>query len=276
MTKSRTLLALLFSSAALAACGGGGGSGEEASAAVPAPAPAPAVVAAPAPAPAPAAPAVSAPYAPGATPAYLMLSVGGQSFGQVKTHVQQADGAVTAINDISLTGVPVVADVSGDASFAMGRWAGGTVNTSTGTQSFTANSAWHYLAYNVPVAFPVSATTLSCEAGNFTSPNYVGGTSSSVNFGHTTGSATLAFAGGQANVGVTLVVEAGSNVTKAVTTTVTRGSTSVAGGGIGAGLDSVYVTIGDGGNGAFTVQGGYELKLLNGARYAGVYRFRCH
>jgi hypothetical protein len=73
-----------------------------------------------------------------------------------------------------------------------------------------------------------------------------------------------------------LVVEAGSSVTKTVATTVARDTTSVAGGGIGAGVDAVYVTIGDAGNGAFTVQGGYELKLLNGARYAGVYRFRCH
>jgi hypothetical protein len=207
-----------------------------------------------------------------------MFSVGAQSFGPIKTHVQQADGAVTAINDISLTGTPVVADISGDASYAMGRWAGGTVNTSTGTQAFTANSAWHYLAYNVPAAFPASATTLICEAGNFTSPNYIGGTGSGgTNFGRTSGSATLAFSDGKGNVGITLVVEAGgSSVTKTVTTNVTRGSTSVAGGGIGAGVDGVYVTIGDANSGAFTVQGGYELKLLNGTRYAGVYRFRCH
>jgi hypothetical protein len=208
---------------------------------------------------------------------YLMLSVGGESFGPIKTHLQRVDGALTAINDVSLTGTQVVADIFGDASFAMGRWAGGTVNTSTGTQTFTSNSAWHYLAYNLPAAFPATATTLSCEGGNFTSPNYIGGTNSSANFGSTNGSATLAFADGKGNVGINLVVQAGgSSITKAVTTSVARGSTSVAGGGIGGGLDGVYVTIGDAGNGAFAVQGGYELKLLNGARYAGVYRFRCH
>lgn len=86
----------------------------------------------------------------------------------------------------------------------------------------------------------------------------------------------LPHAARKANVGITLVVEAGSSITKTVTTTVTQGSTSVAGGGIGAGLDAVYVTVADGGGGTYAVQGGYELKLLNGARYAGVFRFRCH
>jgi hypothetical protein len=206
-----------------------------------------------------------------------MFSVGAQSFGPIKTFTQKfADGAITAINDISLTGTPVVAEVSGDASYAMGRWAGGTVNTSTGTQEFAANSAWHYLMYNVPFIFP-NTRPMTCDAGTFTSPNYIGGTSSSgVNFGHTSGSATLAFVEGKANVGITLVVEAGSSVTKTVTTTVTRGSTSVAGGGIGSGLDGVYVTVADGGVDTYAVQGGYELSLTNGARYAGVYRFRCH
>ena len=206
-----------------------------------------------------------------------MFSVGAQSFGPIKTFTQKfADGAITAINDISLTGTPVVAEVSGDASYAMGRWAGGTVNTSTGTQEFAANSAWHYLMYNVPFIFP-NTRPMTCDAGTFTSPNYIGGTSSSgVNFGHTSGSATLAFVEGKANVGITLVVEAGSSVTKTVTTTVARGSTSVAGGGIGSGLDGVYVTVADGGVDTYAVQGGYELSLTNGARYAGVYRFRCH
>jgi len=205
-----------------------------------------------------------------------MLSVGSQSFGPVKTHVQQSDGAVTSLNDYSLTGTPVVANVSGDANFAMGRWAAGTVNTSTGTQAFTSNSAWHYLAYNVPAAFPTSAT-LSCEAGNFTSPNYVGGASSGGNsFGQTGGSATLAFSEGKAIAGITLLVNAGSSASKTVTANVTRGSTAFPGGSIGTGADAVYVTIGDAGSGAFAVQGGYELNLVNGARYAGVFRFRCH
>lgn len=271
-TKSRTLLALLFSCAALAACGGGGRSDEDASAtAAPAPAQEPAPTPTPAPAPATS---VSAPFVPGAIPAYLMFSVGTEAFGGLKTYVQQSEGAVTALNSYSLTGTPAVAEVAGDASFAMGRWAGGTVNTSTGTQTFNSNSAWHYLLYNAPAAFPDSAP-MTCDTGNFTSPSYIGGASSSTNFGIAGGSARLEFAAGKATARLTLIVDAGSLASKNVVTLVTRGMISVDG-NIGTGADTVYVTIGDAGNGAYAVQGAYELNLPNGARYAGVYRFRCH
>ena len=54
------------------------------------------------------------------------------------------------------------------------------------------------------------------------------------------------------------------------------GMTRVVGGSIGLGADAIYLNIGQAEADAFTVQGGYEINLANGARYSGVYRFRCH
>ncbi len=214
---------------------------------------------------------------PGDNPRYALYSIGRQSTGPLKTHVQQPDGAVTTLSDYSLTGAPAVLDKSGDATFAMGRWAGGTVNTPSSSGAIDGNNAWHYLLSNLPAVFPASAN-LTCDAGNFTSPTHVGGASNSGRgVGLASGSATLAFVDGKANAGITVKVEAGSTGSKTgAANGLAVGMTSIVGGSIGVGADAIYLTIGQAEADAFTVQGGYEINLANGARYSGVYRFRCH
>ena len=219
---------------------------------------------------------VTAAFNRGALARYQLTSVGSQSFGVLSTSVQDAAGALTTIDYNVLSGSTSVKEISGDATYAMGRWAAGTVTTSSGAATLTGtdNRAYHYIAINVPSAFPATGS-LACSAGAFTSPTYTGGGVAGTT-GTATGSATLIFGAGGATVGgsvnVTAAGNAGSVALSSSIATPTSASTTGAYFSNGTGA---YTQIGDAGAGAYLVASSYAVTLANGSRYIGVAKFRC-
>lgn len=221
---------------------------------------------------------VSARFAAGASSRYQLVGVGSQTFGRLDTSVQASSGAMTKLSDAVLSGNSVTKDISGDASYAMGRWAAGTVTRSSGSETLsgTDNRAYHYIALNSPAQFPTMGT-LSCDAGAFTTPTYKsGGSGTSPNTGSASGSATLSFGAGGATVGGTVNVAAsGSAGSATLGTTISSTSSASVTGAYLSGGSGAAVQIGDAGGGAFLVAASYAATLANGARYIGVARFRC-
>lgn len=279
--KNKILLSLsLLSLGLLHACGGGsggGGGGAPMAAAPPGAASGAAGSADPAPANADSG-SVSAPFARGERARYLLLGVGAQSFGVLSQSEQAASGAMTRLNDNTLTGSSATKEINGDANFAIGRWAAGTVTRSSGSETLTGadNRAYHYVALNELKALPASGNT-TCDAGVFTSPTYVGGGSGAAsNSGAATGSSTLAFGSEGAAVTGAVKVMVGDAIgtvnfdtkVKSPSSTAVTGSFLSAGPGAG-------ITLGDHGGGAYAIAVGYAATLPSGARYMGVAKFRC-
>ncbi len=209
---------------------------------------------------------------------YLLLGVGAQSFGLLSQSEQAASGAMTRLNDNTLTGSSATKDINGDANFAIGRWTVGTVTRSSGAETLTGsdNRAYHYLALNELKSLPASGTP-ACDAGVFTSPTYVGGgTGAAVNSGAASGSSTLSFGSEGAAVTGSVKVTVGDAVgTVSFDTKVkSPSSTSVTGSFLSAG-SGAGITLGDHGGGAYAIAVGYSAMLPSGARYMGVAKFRC-
>jgi hypothetical protein len=157
----------------------------------------------------------------------------------------------------------------------MGRWAGGTVITPHGTETFASNSAYHYVLFNHAQVFPTSGT-LSCDSGHFTRPSYTGGTDSLESFGNANGTASLSFVDGKATANISLTVKTSTSqgTRTALFSDVLPGNTFTSG-GLGTGTGVVLMTVGQADGGALSLQGYYMLGLSTGANYRGVYRFRC-
>jgi hypothetical protein len=209
----------------------------------------------------------------------MLFGVGSQSVGHFTAFTQQTNGAVTTIDSVSLGAPATVRDISGDATYAMGRWAAGTVSglTSPVTLTESGNAAYHYVIFNAPASMPASGT-LSCDAGTFTTPTWMGGTSVSAadNFGHVTGTAQLSFSSNGATVQVALnVANSANSGTNNFSTTISPTSASAfAGHGIGAGQPGAFVGLSASGT-AYDVVGGYMANTSNNAQYTGTFRFHC-
>lgn len=267
--QNKLLIPSLLSLLLLQACGGGGGGGAG-------------FPVAPPPA-APASPAnqdsgsVSAPFAPVPGARYMLLGVGSQSFGRLTESSQAASGAMTKLNDNTLTGDSATKEIAGDASFAIGRWAAGIVTRSSGAETLAGadNRAYHYLALNTLPTLPVTGSA-TCDAGVFTAPTYVGGTAGAAHSGSASGSASLVFDGTGAVASGTLSVAAGG-ATGTVTlngTVVSPSSTAITGAFL-AGGSGAAIQLGDHGGGAYVFAAGFAATLSNGARYVGIAKFRC-
>lgn len=223
--------------------------------------------------------AVSARFVNGDNSRFVFTSIGLQSNGKASTLVQDASGALSTIGSIVLTGNPsVTREISGDASFAQGRWFKGAFSSSTTATTLTGNNASaHYVAYNVLAALPATGT-FTCDAGTFTAPSYTGGSSiaSSANFGTSTGSASLSFDGSGAKVALTIDASAGGSTGKvsAATTIASAASSSITGGYLSSGTGA-QLMLGDGGAGRYLLLAAYKTQLANGANYQGVATFRC-
>ena len=278
--KNKLLLPSLLSIALLQACGGGGGGDGDGGASI-----APVGVAEPAPVSGgtPATPAsantgaVSAPFVAGTTPRYQLTFPDGQSFGRLDSFVQASSGAMTTLGGTVLSGDSASKEIAGDATFAMGRWAKGTVTRSSGAETLTGtdNRAYHYLAVNALAAFPASGAK-TCDAGVFTAPTYASGGASTSATGTASGSASLVFgASGAAVTGVVNVTAAGASGSASLNGTA-QGVNSVAitGAYLSSGAGAA-IQIGDAGNDAYIVAATYSAVLANGARYIGVAKFRC-
>ena len=269
----------LLSLSLLQACGGGSDNG--ASGFIPAAGTIP--VAAPAGAPSTASTAntgsVSASFVRSDRARYQLLGVGVQSFGALTASEQAASGAMTRLSGNTLTGQSATKEINGDASFALGRWAAGTVTRTSGAETLTGtdNRAYHYIALNTLAAMPAARST-TCDAGAFTAPTYMsGGSGVTAYTGATSGTATLSFDGTNAIVGGTLNVTVGG-VTATVpldTRTSSLASTSITGHMLSGGSGAA-VALGDHGANAYLVAAGYSAVLPSGALYSGVAAFNCH
>lgn len=221
---------------------------------------------------------VSAPFAGSSASRYMIFGVGSQRWGRLDNHTQATGGAMTALNDMSLGGTSVVRDISGDANTTQGRWAGGTVTTSTGASVMTGdNAAYHYVAFNVrSTPFPASGN-LTCDAGTFTTPTYVGGGGGTfASSGSATGQASLAFGptGAAINASVTGTAN-GVTATSSLSRTVEMPSDMAVVGNILGGAAGAVLAIGDAGTADYLVLAAYSQTYPSGARYQGMATFRC-
>ncbi|SDA44358.1 MULTISPECIES: hypothetical protein [unclassified Janthinobacterium] len=223
--------------------------------------------------------AVSARFANGDNSRFIFTSIGLQSNGKASTLVQDASGALSTIGSIVLTGNPSVThEISGDASFAQGRWFKGAFSSSTGATTLTGNNASaHYVVYNVLAALPASGT-FTCDAGTFTAPSYTGGGNvpSSANFGTASGNASIAFDGSGARIVLAIDASAGGSTGKvtASTSIASPASSSITGGYLSSGTGA-QLMLGDGGTGRYLLLSAYKVQLANGGNYQGVATFRC-
>lgn len=278
--KNKLLLPSLLTIALLQACGGGGGDGDGGTppaASSETTGSSTGTTTTPAASTSANTGAVSAAFVAGSMPRYQLTSASGQTFGKLEPFVQASSGAMTTLGGNVLSGESVTKEISGDATYAMGRWVAGTVTRSSGAETLTGadSRAYHYLAINAPSAFPASGT-LTCDAGVFTAPTYVSGGSGTGTTGTASGSASVSFgAGGAAISGSISVSASGSSGSASLNGTVTTvTSTAITGAYLSGGAGSA-VQVGDAGGGVHLVAATYAATLASGARYIGVAKFRC-
>ncbi|MBB5608659.1 MULTISPECIES: hypothetical protein [unclassified Janthinobacterium] len=262
---------ILLLACALSACGGGSSSSDT-----------PAVVNPPPPVTPPASGdtgSVSAAYVQGASPRYMLLNVARQSSGILTRVTQGSNGALSVIADNTFSGTPAVTrEISGDASFAQGRWFSGTMTDASGTTILSGNNASaHYSVYNAVASLPTSGS-LQCDAGTYTAPSYTGGANvqPAAYFGTASGSASVVF--GPSGAVLTMTVDAtagGSTGQISGTGTMSRPDMSLIGGGFLGGDSGTLLALGDAGAGRYLVIGGYKVLLANGANYQGIATFHC-
>lgn len=275
MNKTISLALSVLSLALLQACGGGGGDSGGTSVTTDAGTDVPSTQTTPITSPNTGS--VSAPFSRGTTARYQLVGVSRQSVGVLDTSVQDASGAMTTLGTNVLSGDIAVKEISGDASYAMGRWTAGTVTTRSGasTLSGTGNDVYHYLTINLPTAFPTSGT-FACDAGVFTAPTYASGAGSATVVGSATGSASLSFGTGGATVtGAINVTASGSSGSASLNGSVSEPSSATITGAYFSNGAGAYVQIGDGGAGSYLVATSFVAVLANGAHYIGVAKFRC-
>ncbi len=273
MTKTISLAFSVLSLALLQACGGGGSGGDSGSTPTGTDTPGTPTT----PITSPNTGSVSAPFSRAATARYQLVGPSGQRFGPVDPGVQDASGAMTTLGSNVLSGSTAVKDISGDASYAMGRWTAGTVTTSSGTSTLSGagNDVYHYLAVNLPTAFPTSGT-FTCDAGVFTAPTYASGAGGAAVVGSATGSASLSFGADGATVaGAINVTASGSSGSASLNGSVSGPSSATITGAYFSNGAGAYVQIGDGGAGSYLVASSFAAVLANGSHYIGVAKFRC-
>ncbi|PTT77217.1 hypothetical protein DBR42_25515 [Pelomonas sp. HMWF004] len=220
---------------------------------------------------------VAATYVKGSSPAYQFAGVSQQSFGVLNTVEQLADGSVVAVNSNQLTGTArAVADVAGDADFAMGRWSKGSATTSSGTSQLESltNGAYHYIVYNKPAAFPASGT-YKCDEAKFTSPSLTNGTSSTY-FAKATGTASLSFLNSVATVDLSISITAGSQqstLTYNGRTLATPDTNVIAGSYLGSGA-GMSISTAAAGNNKLRIVSAFRL-IAGDSSYVGLAAFTC-
>jgi hypothetical protein len=222
--------------------------------------------------------AVDAPFMASDHSRYIYLGNTGQVLGVLNGFTQDESGAVTKLGSTTLGGAPVVVDISGNASFAMGRWSGGTVTTSSGSSELKASAgdAMHYLVYNTLPAMP-AAGSLTCSTGNFTSSTDKAGSSTSPDsLGAASGSATIVVDALGAHITMKLANKLGSDSAEASYTGDFESPTvGIFKEGYLTNTQGAYIALADAGGGAVRLVTSYRLLLSNGLLYQGVATFAC-
>jgi hypothetical protein len=201
-----------------------------------------------------------------------------QSIGHFVGFTQQTNGAVTTIGSASLGAPATVRDIGGDATYAIGRWAAGSVSGLQNPVTLTDSSSasYHYVLFNQATSLPTEGT-LTCNNGALTTPTYVGGASvAPPDFkGTVEADASLSFSSAGAAVKVDLSLRSTTSAGVGVfSTTVPAGKTVITGSGVLNVGNSLYITVGAAAQG-YDLIGGYFLNTQSGARYVGAYRFHC-
>lgn len=229
---------------------------------------------------------VDAAFVAGAKPRFLLNGIAIQASGNASPLTQTADGAVTAMGNYSISGNPIATqEISGNANYALGRWTVGTVtngattNPTTTTMDGNSNNAFHYVVFNSLAALPANGA-MTCNAGKFTKPTYVGGSGTSPGkdayAGTATGNASITFDGSGGHVNLTVSANVlGSSGTANFSGNVMNETSMYLSGGLGGVGNNAMVTLGDAGNGSVNVVLIYTLALANNNAYRGSAIFTC-
>ncbi|MDR2155650.1 MAG: hypothetical protein LBE78_11635 [Burkholderiaceae bacterium] len=245
---------------------------------------------------------VSAPFVQGDASRYIMVSPSGQSFGVLSSSQQTPGGAMTTVGDYQLAGTYDVQDINGDASFAIGRWAKGSVTRDSGPAdmlSGTDGRAYHYLAYQGVSEFPpdinscsdvirdgrpsrlctaIGMPPLRCTGGSFTKPTYTGGGSKPALTGSSvTGVADISPYGGPRFVSGSLTVNAnGETVNLSFPDSLSSpDAMAFTGQALTSNGSGTGVQLAAAGDGAYALVITYAAVTPSGARYIGVGRMNC-
>ncbi|WP_431256224.1 hypothetical protein ACQ86G_15735 [Roseateles chitinivorans] len=218
-------------------------------------------------------------FAPGTSPRYVVMSTALQGAGRLQAVDQQANGGVVALNGNVLAGADrVVADITGDASVALGRWTKGTatLGSTTTTLGATVYSNVHYIAYNALDAFPTSGA-YTCDAGKFTSPTLVEDPNTP-EIGTARGSAALSYTASGAVVDASITVDLGNGKTGTVSATgrtLSSPTTSLYTGSLlSSGMQGLMLSTAKGTGARHRVIVGY-VAVADGTRYRGIATFDC-
>lgn len=229
---------------------------------------------------------VDAAFVSGSKPRFLFAGIAVQASGNASPLTQASDGAVTVLGTYTLTGNPMaIQDISGNANYAQGRWNVGTATTgatTTDSMAGNSNSAYHYVVFNSLTALPTSGT-MSCNAGKFTKPTYVGGGTSPGSTGYVgtaSGTAGVTFDGNGAHVNLTITntgtgASAGSTGTANLSGNLPTAASNYIAGGLGGLGNGAMVSLGDAGNGSINVIASYTVVLANNNTYRGTAVFTC-
>ncbi|MEJ8846301.1 hypothetical protein [Variovorax rhizosphaerae] len=207
----------------------------------------------------------------------MVLGPNAQTFGNQTDTQQLTSGAMMKIGTYALSGASATREISGDADFALGRWAAGTVTSAWGadTLTLTDRRSYHYVVLNGLAAWPADRSTTTCDHGVFTSPTYLSGTGTKVP-GTTTGTPTLEFYSRGARVGgnLTVTVE-GTPVSVDLDSRLPSPTSSPITGGFLSGGTGAAIMLGTTGTNAYVLAVGYAVVLPSGSRYQGVAKFSC-
>ena len=149
---------------------------------------------------------------------YLLVASGpdafdtGVLFKPLTQSEQTTNGAMVRLNDATLMGNGATQNINGDASFAIGRWVAGTATLGPDKKYVLTGDykrTYHYLAFNAVPYIPWDGA-LICNTGAFTTPSHLdSGPSDAPLNGTATGSATISFNRGTADITGAIKVMAG-------------------------------------------------------------------
>ncbi|ANH68320.1 hypothetical protein [Mitsuaria sp. 7] len=220
-------------------------------------------------------PLVTGAFVQATTPRFAVVGASQQGSGQVRSIEQLPVGGIVAINANTLTGTArAVEDVTGDETFAMGRWAKG--DAMFGGMDSTVDqvpSMFHYVVYNALDAFPASGVEV-CDAGKFTTPTRTSGLGADM--GQAMGSAALTFGANGAAVDASITVTVAGQVKTVSTTghTLPSPTASLYTGNYLNDGDGLMLTTAQAAGGKHRVVVGF-MAVINGSKYRGFASFTC-
>jgi len=225
---------------------------------------------------------VSAKYERGTWPRYHLVGPSTQVKGALDAFVQDDDGGATVIDGNGLTAYFTaersIRDISGDRSYALGRWHSGAVTNASGTGIHPIDGkdgrGYHYVVFNSLESMPVSGD-YTCQPQALTGPSRASGNGPAYGSA-SAGAMSLSFGPGGARVNGSISVSADATGSVAIDTTIGRDpATSADIGAFTSGSYGASVQMAEAEAGGFAVVGSYRALLSNGGNYIGTFRYLC-